>query len=107
MIEAKPGDDPNENPFEKKKAEKNLLKARQKMREVRNKVEALGGKMRASTPDLEKGGGKRGKDGLREAMKRAQSSSASMGKFDRKAPNESTNLQPKQKKVSFAQTSGE
>lgn len=102
FLEVKPGDDPNENPFEKKKAEKNLLKARQKMREVRNKVEALGGKLRASTPDLSKGwgpgGAKRGKDGLREAVKRAQASSASMGKFDRVAPNEATNLQPKKRK---------
>eukprot|EP00928_Gymnodinium_smaydae_P090353 TRINITY_DN74174_c0_g1_i1.p1 TRINITY_DN74174_c0_g1~~TRINITY_DN74174_c0_g1_i1.p1 ORF type:complete len:341 (+),score=111.56 TRINITY_DN74174_c0_g1_i1:102-1025(+) len=96
--EVKEGDDPFENPFEKKNAEKKLLLARQKMREVRNKVESLGGKLRASTPDLVKGGGKRGKDGLREAMKRAQVSSASMGKFDRKAPNEATNLQPKTKK---------
>jgi len=90
-------ENPNENPFEKKAAESKLLKARQKLREVRNKVEASGGKLRASVPDL-KGGNKRGKDGLREAMKRAQVSSASFGKFDRLAPNETTNLQPKQKK---------
>merc|ERR1719401_2893741 len=98
MIEVKPGDDPSENPFEKKRAEKKLLQAKQKMREVRNKVEALGGKLKASTPDLAKGGAKRGKDGLREAVKRAQASSASMGKFDRVAPNEATNLQPKKRK---------
>eukprot|EP00441_Pelagodinium_beii_P014482 CAMPEP_0197659086 /NCGR_PEP_ID=MMETSP1338-20131121/46216_1 /TAXON_ID=43686 ORGANISM="Pelagodinium beii, Strain RCC1491" /NCGR_SAMPLE_ID=MMETSP1338 /ASSEMBLY_ACC=CAM_ASM_000754 /LENGTH=293 /DNA_ID=CAMNT_0043235845 /DNA_START=50 /DNA_END=929 /DNA_ORIENTATION=- len=93
---------PAENPFEKDSAEKRLQKARQKMREVRNKVEAAGGKLRASTPDLGSGGqgksSKRGKDGLREAMKRAQVASASFGKFDRVAPNEATNLQPKQKK---------
>jgi regulator of ribosome biosynthesis len=94
--EVGPNENPTDNPFEQKKAEGKLLKARQKMREVRNKVEAAGGKLRASVPDLQ--GGKRGKDGLREAMKRAQVSSASFGKFDRIAPNETTNLQPKQKK---------
>eukprot|EP00931_Biecheleriopsis_adriatica_P031479 TRINITY_DN18457_c0_g1_i1.p1 TRINITY_DN18457_c0_g1~~TRINITY_DN18457_c0_g1_i1.p1 ORF type:complete len:310 (+),score=80.19 TRINITY_DN18457_c0_g1_i1:51-980(+) len=94
-------ENPSENPFDKASAEKRLLKARQKMREVRNKVEAAGGKLRASVPDLQSGGGRsahRGKDGLREAIKRAQVSSASFGKFDRIAPNEATNLQPKQKK---------
>ncbi|CAE7211027.1 RRS1 [Symbiodinium natans] len=90
-------EDPNENPFDKAKAEQRLLKARQKMREVRNQVEAAGGKLRASVPDLV-GSQKRGKDGLREAVKRAQVSSASFGKFDRTAPNEATNLQPKRKK---------
>merc|ERR1712187_714009 len=81
--------------------------AKQKMREVRNKVEALGGKLRASTPDLSKGGTKRGKDGLREAVKRAQASSASMGKFDRVAPNEATNLQPKRRKGLGTYTPGD
>lgn len=99
VMEVKDGDDPFENPFEKQRAEKKLLVAKQKMREVRNKVEALGGKLRASVPDLQRNGEmKRGKDGLREAVKRAQASSASMGKFDSKAPYEATNLQAKQKK---------
>lgn len=96
--EVKSGDDPRENPFEKASAEKRLIAARQKMREVRNKVEAAGGKLRASVPDLQNMA-KRGKEGLREAVKRAQVSSASYGKFDRVAPNEATNLQPKQRKV--------
>lgn len=90
-------DDPNQNPFDKETAEKRLLQARQRMREVRNKVEAAGGKLRASVPDLSNTQ-KRGKDGLKEAIKRAQVSSASFGKFDRVAPNEATNLQPKRKK---------
>lgn len=42
---------------------------------MRNKVEAAGGKMRASVPDLSGQPGKRGKDGLREAIKRAQAES--------------------------------
>jgi len=90
-------ENPMENSFDTQSAEKRLLKARQKMREVRNQVEAAGGKLKASTPDLAVKGGKRGKDGLKEAIKRAQVSSASFGKFDRLAPNEATNLQPKKK----------
>jgi len=101
IYEVKPGEDPNSNPFERMKAEKKLLMARQKLREVRNKVEAAGGKMRASVPDLmrNQGGSARGKEGLREALKRAQVSTGSRGKFDRTAPNEATNLQEKRSKV--------
>merc|ERR1719356_1150037 len=82
IYEVKQGEDPNSNPFERMKAEKRLQMAKQKMREVRNKVEAHGGKIRASVPDLAAGGAKRGGDGLREALKRAQVSSGSRGKFD-------------------------
>lgn len=105
-YEVKEGEDPKANPFERVSAEKRLLKARQKMREVRNKVEAAGGKIRASVPDLTNST-KRGKDGLREAIKRAQVSSASFGKFDRVAPNEATNLQPKVRKVNTATSPGQ
>lgn len=110
-MEVKAGQNPFENPFEKVKAEKKLVAARQKMREVRNKVEALGGKLKASTPQLvpdgkfNRGNTGRGKDGLREAVKRAQSSSASMGKFDRIAPHEATNLQGKKRKGGLAAVS--
>merc|ERR1712087_611936 len=89
VIEVKTGDDPFENPYDRQRAQQKLVAAKQKMREVRNKVEALGGKLRASVPDLQRqgdSGWKRGKDGLREAVKRAQASSASMGKFDRSSP---------------------
>merc|ERR1719215_498300 len=106
-IEVKDGQDPFENPFEKQAAEKKLFIARQKMREVRNKVEALGGKLRASTPELKgvscnRGNTGRGKDGLKEALKRAQGSTASMGKFDSRAPNEATNLRSKKRKGTFS-----
>merc|ERR1712190_416712 len=97
IHEVRQGENPDANPFDKQAAEKKLLLARQKMREVRNKVEAADGKFRASVPDLSTSGGntRRGKDGLREAVKRAQVSSASHGKFDRVGVNEATNLQPK------------
>jgi len=106
IYEVKAGEDPNSNPFERMKAEKKLQMARQKMREVRNKVEAAGGKMRASVPDLSSSGKKRGAEGLKEALRRAQISSGSRGKFDRIAPNEATNLQPKRQKFN-APVSGE
>lgn len=95
IHEVKSGEDPNSNPFERMQAEQKLQQLRQKMREVRNKVEQAGGKMRAAVPDLLQGGAKRGKDGLKEAMRRSQISSGSRGKFDRIAPGEATNLQQK------------
>lgn len=98
MHEVKDGDDPMTNPFETQDAKRKLILARQKMREVRNKVEGAGGKLKVSAPDLENSLN-RGKEGLKEAVKRSQISSASFGKFDRKAPNEITNLQ-KPKRVS-------
>lgn len=114
IMEVKTGQDSMKNPFEKKKAEQKLLAARQKMREVRNRVEAAGGRLKAAAPDLEKGmrsnnaSVKRGPDGLKEALRRAQISSASFGKFDRVAPNEATNLQPKRRKVAAQhRTAGE
>lgn len=111
IMEVKPGQDPMANPFEDKSTEKQLLKARQKMREIRNKVEAAGGRLKAGAPELIprkdggkkrfglSGGAKRGKEGLREALKAAQIATGSRGKFDRKAPNEATNVQPKRKKA--------
>lgn len=113
IMEVKAGQDSMASPFEKKKAEHKLLAARQKMREVRNRVEAAGGRLKAAAPDLEKGmrsngaSVKRGPEGLKEALRRAQISSASFGKFDRVAPNEATNLQPKRRKVVAHRTVGE
>mmetsp|Transcript_17403 Transcript_17403/g.32811 ORF Transcript_17403/g.32811 Transcript_17403/m.32811 type:complete len:370 (+) Transcript_17403:76-1185(+) len=111
IMEVKEGQDPYANPFEKNNAEKKLHMARQKMREVRNRVEAAGGKLRASVPDLsggvEKGGFKRGKEGLKEAIRRAQTSSGSIGKFDRVAPNEPTNLNKRRKVVEMPKSAGE
>merc|ERR1711963_1383746 len=55
---------------------------KQKLREVRNQVEAAGYKM--AQMNLEEKKAKQGKDGLREALRRAQTSSASSGKVDRR-----------------------
>jgi regulator of ribosome biosynthesis len=113
IMEVKTGEDPFSSPFEKKKAEGKLVAAKQKMREVRNRVEIAGGRLKATAPDLEKGmrsnaaSTKRGPEGLKEALKRAQVSSASFGKFDRAAPNEATNLQTKKRKAVAPKTVGE
>lgn len=107
ILEVKTGQDSFDNLFDKRKAEQRLVGAKQKMREVRNRVEAAGGRLKAAAPDLEMGmrsgaeSVKRGAAGLKEALKRAQVSSASVGKFDRVAPNEPTNLQPKRRKSSM------
>uniref|UniRef100_A0A7S3RLK7 Ribosome biogenesis regulatory protein n=1 Tax=Strombidinopsis acuminata TaxID=141414 RepID=A0A7S3RLK7_9SPIT len=109
LHEVKEGEDPYADPFERKAVEQKLVAAKQKMREVRNKVEAAGGKLRASVADLKDGkvNSGRGKDALREAIKRAQTASGSRGKFDRTAPNEATNLQPKKKHKGVTKSLGE
>jgi len=106
ILEVKDGQDSHANLFDTGKAKHKLDAAKQKMREVRNRVEAAGGRLKAAAPDLHNGmrsgleSVKRGAAGLKEALKRAQVSSASMGKFDRVAANEATNLQSKKRKAS-------
>lgn len=78
----------DECPFQKRKDEKNLNMAKQKIREVRNKAEALGEKIPLANHVDPHRMSKRGKAGLNAAMKRAQTSSGSHGKFDAKAKNE-------------------
>lgn len=106
IYEVKSGEDSNVNPFERMKAEQKLKIMKQKMREVRNKVESMGGSMKAATPDLADGkvGSGRGKEGLKEAIKRAQTASGSRGKFDRMAPNEATNLNKKRQRMGTPMT---
>lgn len=106
IYEFKQGEDTFSDPFERMRAEKKLASMRHKLREVRNKVEGMGGSMKAATPDL-KGSHNpklvntgRGVEGLKEVLKRAQDSSGSRFKFDRVAPNEATNLKMKKQKVS-------
>jgi len=100
-IEVKEGADIYENPFHQKKAEKALVKAKQEKRELRNKVEAMGEKLPHGVTDFSQPTKKRhrGKEGLKEALRRAQVSSASFGTHDKRAENESVEKQPKRKKV--------
>jgi len=112
IMEVKTGQDSHINLFEKRGAEQKLYAAKQKMREVRNRVEAAGGRLRAAAPDLDhgmrsSGALKRGPEGLKETLRRAQTSSGSVGKFDRVAPGEATNLQQKKRKLKMPKSLGE
>jgi hypothetical protein len=42
IREVKPGEDPNENPWDKKGLEKKLSQGKQRFQEIRNKMEAKG-----------------------------------------------------------------
>jgi len=108
-IEVKEGSDPYENPFAMQKAEKDLTTAKQKMREMRNKVEAIGEKLPAGVTNFAEPNSKRhrGKENLKEALRRAQVSSASFGNFDKRAENEVVAKQPKKKKVKEVSASEE
>eukprot|EP00397_Hematodinium_sp_SG-2012_P036280 GEMP01039148.1.p1 GENE.GEMP01039148.1~~GEMP01039148.1.p1 ORF type:complete len:403 (+),score=101.37 GEMP01039148.1:47-1255(+) len=100
-VEIKDGEDPYAHPFQKQKAEKALVTAKQKMREMRNKVEAVGEKLPAGVTNFDEPTTKRhrGKENLQEALRRAQQSSASFGNFDKKAEHELSAKQPRRTKV--------
>ena len=72
-----------EDPFEKRNAEKKLVAAKQKMRELRNKAESIGEKLPFGIFGTPNRVSQRGKAGLKEVGKRAATSTASVGKFDR------------------------
>ena len=74
-----------EDPFEKKGMAQQLVKAKQKLRELRNQVETSGDKVPAGVSHIKE---KRGKDAVYESLSRAQTSTASRGKFDRKVADE-------------------
>ena len=89
----------NEDPFEKKQLANQLVKARQKLREARNRVETAGDKLPAGVNASLVEGKKRNKETLTEVLKRAQVSSGSVGKFDRRIENEKVVDQGKKKKL--------
>ena len=78
----------SEDPFEKKRVAAQLVSAKQKLREARNKVELTGERLPAGVNASLVEGKKRGKETLDEVLKRAQMSSGSAGKFDRRIQNE-------------------
>jgi len=92
IVEIKPNQDPNIDPFATKSAEKRLHKAKQELRQTRNKMEAQGLKLPVGVPVLETPGRMQGKkqtaDELKEVLRRAQISTASFGKFDAATPGE-------------------
>uniref|UniRef100_A0A0G4GRQ3 Ribosome biogenesis regulatory protein n=1 Tax=Chromera velia CCMP2878 TaxID=1169474 RepID=A0A0G4GRQ3_9ALVE len=101
IMEMKASDDPNEDPWSKKRKERALAKAKQKMREVRNVVEGAGEKLPTGVANLNADvqNRKKGKDNLKEASRRAQISTASYGRFDKEARGEKKETQPKKRKV--------
>ena len=74
-----------EDPFEKKALAQQLLKSKQKLREMRNQLESEGQKLPAGVSHVKD---KRGKEAVHESLARAQKSTASIGKFDRKVAGE-------------------
>lgn len=89
----------SQDPFEQKRVSDQLVKAKQKLREARNKVEMSGDKLPAGVNSSLVEGKKRGKETLDEVLKRAQVSSGSSGKFDRRIQNEKVLDQGKKKKL--------
>jgi regulator of ribosome biosynthesis len=88
-----------EDTFEKKKVTAQLDKAKQKLREARNRVETAGGKLPAGVNASLVEGKKRSKETINEVLKRAQVSSGSAGKFDRRIEHEKVIDQGKRKKL--------
>lgn len=99
IVELKSNEDPFEDKFEKRSKEKEMVKAKQKYRELRNRAEAAsrsgkkkgdGAAASAAAPSLVFDGktGKLSKAQLADAMQRAQISTASFGAFDVKAKKE-------------------
>lgn len=93
VVEAKPGDDGSVDPFEKRADDKKAKKGTQKRQEERNRLEAAaagdaaGGKSRAEQ-----------KAKLKRAIAAAQSSTASMGRFDPQLRNEPSRTAGKRKR---------
>lgn len=89
----------NGDPFEKKRLAQQLVKAKQKLREARNKFESTGDQLPAGVNSSLVEGKKRKKETLDEVLKRAQVSSSSVGRFDRRIESEKVMDQGKKKKL--------
>jgi regulator of ribosome biosynthesis len=89
----------SEDPFEKKKLAKQLVNAKQKLREARNKLDTQGDRLPAGVNSSLVEGKKRKKETLDEVLKRAQVSSASAGRFDKRIESEKVIDQGKRRKL--------
>lgn len=97
----------SEDPFEKKRLAKQLVSAKQKLREARNKLETKGERLPAGVNSSLVEGKKRGKDTLDEVLRRAQVSTGSVGRFDRRIESEKVMNQGKKKKLLSGKVSEE
>jgi regulator of ribosome biosynthesis len=96
VIEHKPGDDPTVDPFEKRGNERKEKVNKQKRQEERNRLEAahaaaVGSKGSGSLARPEQ------KAYLKQAIRSAQVSTASVGRFDKKLANEPSKTAGKRK----------
>ena len=96
----------SEDPFEKKRVAAQLVSAKQKLREARNKVEISGERLPAGVNVGLVQGKKRNKETLDEVLKRAQVSSGSAGKFDRRIQNEKIVKEQGKKKTLLSSNTG-
>jgi len=107
VIEAKPGDDPSVDPFEARAAERKMRLGKQKKQEERNRLEAAHA---ASVGSGGGGGGGSGSGGsvfaakeekkayLKKAIAAAQTSTASVGRFDAPVAGEPSKTAGKRKR---------
>ncbi|CEM18495.1 unnamed protein product [Vitrella brassicaformis CCMP3155] len=101
IVEVKHGQDPLEDPFQKRAEERQLVKAKQKLREMRNKLEGAGVRLPAGVANLasDVANRKKPKDDISTSLKRAQVSTASYGLFDKTARGETRTPPKKRRKV--------
>ncbi|KAL4490809.1 hypothetical protein ABPG72_021863 [Tetrahymena utriculariae] len=103
IMEHKAGTDPYEDPFLRKSLEKRLTKEKQKMNEIRNKLEAKGYDankvMKNSDKEDKKAASKKKLKGdkklLQKQLQVAQNSTRSMGTYDKKAHKDEVKMKPK------------
>jgi len=98
IREAKPGENPKDDPFDKSSMKRKLHSEKQKYREMRNKMESQGLNIR----DLPTGVAhvnkkKKDKKTTSKLLEIAQKSTASMGLFDKKAHKEEPKIVKKRK----------
>lgn len=103
VMEHKAGTDPYEDPFLRKSLEKRLAKEKQKMNEIKNKLEAKGYDakkvLKAADKEDKKAAGKKKLKGdkkvLQKQLQVAQNSTRSMGTYDKKAHKGEVKMKPK------------
>lgn len=112
VIEAKPGDDPNVDPFEARSAVRKVKHTKQKTQQERNRREAshaAGASSKGAGAGIDKNALK-DKDDMKkylgEAMSAAQVSTASVGRFDKMIRGEASRDKGKRKQYETATQQG-
>ena len=100
LVEVKPGDDPNVDPFEEKAEARKAARNKQKMQEERNRLEAAhaaGLTSRGkSIANFDRANSDK-KAYLEQGIRAAQSSTASIGRFDPQLENEPSRMKGKRR----------